>query len=213
MALKPLELEESTYQRLSEIFTRLDSDYEDPTLLLERVSRRQHEEGSSHSVPARAGDPGDGRSSYLQSRDLETSDGSLAYYSGIERATSETDGGADGSHYSNVNPLLCDESDSSDEDEAQGTGARIPQTWAGRASNGRSDERLYVTGSLTRLGKRGHDGRSKEGGGGGDRLRRPRGKSELEKQGIFQGMVLNNFEKRRLSVLPDHLYMTGQLER
>lgn len=212
MALKPLELEESTYQRLSEIFARLDSDYEDPTLLLERVSQRQHEEVGQ--VAPRTGDPGEGRSSNLQSQDLEASSGSLAYNGAIERVTNGTAGGGDGSRYSDVSPLLYEESDSSEEEEARATGARIPQTWAGRASNGRSDDRLYVAGSLTnlRLGKGGHDGGSKEGGGGGE-LRRPQGKTELEKQGIFQGMVLNDFEKWRLGILPDHLYMTGQLER
>ena len=202
------DLEDSTYQRLSEIFTRLDSDYEDPTVLLARVSRRERELSDQAALhpPRTSAAPW---SRQQQRRDnIEESSGSLAYNPGM---TFEPDGG----HYSDVRPLLGEESDSSgNEDEAPCDGfSRIPQSHNG---HGRADDRLYVSGSLSSSSQvRRGGGSEDEGGGdgGGEGGGGHSWRSQLEEDGVMQGMVLSNFEKWRMGILPDHLYMTGHLER
>ena len=204
------------YQRLSEIQTswKYEGDYEDPTPLLEkhepptcpppkRIQPAARTPSGRPVPPARKPkNAKNDKQPRKKGRDFpgENLEAAEALYESIDHLQDhlEEKGGA-------KQPLIAPSEDSDEDFESDSSGevpvktktpTQIRQSWAG---TGPGDKKLYVTGSLV------HNRAPlsfKSGSGRG-----------LEEQGIYQGLVMTNTEKKRLGIMPESIYMTANLEQ
>ncbi len=210
--------DDPSYQRLSDIQIDLSSShgYEDPTPLLQNVPQRPSQRRAPVKPP-RGSKP-------RRPADEDIEEALLALNGHGEGAvqpphsTSQSSqgvpviGGEGGSGEVELIEEWNSEGSSEDESPVTSKGTVVRQMFpAGGVVNGRGtptakgvEDKLYVSGTLV-------DHRAPLSFK--SRLQRTDSSEVLQEQGIYQGLVMTDSEKRRLGILPESIYMTTNLEQ
>ena len=189
------------YELLSEI--RTSDGYDDPSALLEKINMPQGE-----GLPYTTRPTGlDEKTRSFRNEDIDEAlsggVGTLVVPCSSLSTSSETNSSE---RAQNEAPLIQEETDSDSSEEIPITErpTLIRQSWTGRQQEMEKDEKLYVLGTLVE---------NRAPLSFKSRVARLNSAGSIEDQGIYQGLVMTDSERRRLGIMPESIYMTAALEQ